>query len=68
MKKIILSDEEYNTLIEELVSLLSYKWSDLSLPSEDCGTKTIEMIKDNTYNLEEEENQEYDPLYPCGPI
>jgi len=46
MKQIILTDEEYVILIDELQSLWSYHWNDDKIHADDCGSKILGIIED----------------------
>ena len=53
MKKLILSDEEFEQLLTELQSLESYHWNDDRYHANDCGSKVVstieEKVKDTTF-------------------
>jgi len=44
MKKIILTDKEYDILIEELQSLWSYHWNSERISADDCESKVLSII------------------------
>lgn len=46
MKKIILTDEEYDVLVDELQSLYSYHWNDDRIHANDCGSKILPIIEE----------------------
>lgn len=46
MKKIILTDEEYVILIDELQSLWNYHWNDDAIHADNCGSKILGIIDD----------------------
>jgi hypothetical protein len=45
MKKIILTDEEYEALVAELQSLYSYHWNDDTIHADNCGSKVLPIIE-----------------------
>jgi hypothetical protein len=45
MREIILTDEEFETLLDELRSLYGYHWNDDHIHAKDCGSKILEVIE-----------------------
>jgi len=43
--KIVLSEEDYQTLLSELSSLYNYHWNDDHIHANDCGSKVIDKIR-----------------------
>ena len=52
MKIIILSDEEYDLLEDELGSLYHYHWNDDHIHSDDCGSKALSIIREKIIEVE----------------
>jgi len=46
MKQIILTDEEYAILIDELQSLWHYHWGDDTIHADECGSYILDIIED----------------------
>jgi hypothetical protein len=46
--KITLSEEDYKVLLDELGSLHGYHWNDDHVHADDCGSKVIDQIRNNT--------------------
>ena len=44
-KQFTLTDEEYELLCSELVSLYNYHWNDDYIKADDCGSKVLPIIE-----------------------
>ena len=53
MKKIILSDEDFDTLLDELRQLYGYHWNDDHIHANDCGSKVLGIIEANVEDVTE---------------
>ena len=51
MKQIILTNEEYDILIDELQSLWSYHWNSERIHADDCGSKILGIIEDRVKEI-----------------
>lgn len=52
MKIIILSDEEYSLLEDELISLFNYDWNNDCIAAKDCGSKALTIIREKITEVE----------------
>ncbi len=48
MKVITLTDEQYNNLLDELNNLISYRWNDDSVHSDNCPSIALIHVINNT--------------------
>lgn len=55
MKMIILADEQYETLCNELASLEAYHWNDNSKHADACGSKILYELKEHSISEEEKD-------------
>lgn len=54
-KQIILTEEEYALLCEELGSLYNYHWNDEHIHANDCGSKVLGVIESRAEDCPEPE-------------
>lgn len=54
---LILTDEEYEILVEELRSLFHYHWLDDHIHADDCGSKVLGVVESRAEDLEEESDR-----------
>lgn len=45
MKTLVLTDEEFELLTNELHSLYGYHWNDDSIHAKDCGSKALSVVE-----------------------
>lgn len=65
MKKITLTDEQYNKLIEELESLQGYHWSDDSIHADNCGSVSLPIITAATEDVDEKKLERQVKVLGC---
>lgn len=49
VKVIVLNDDDYQTLLSELQSLYNYHWNDDNIHADNCGSKVVGLIEQNTF-------------------
>ena len=52
MKNLILTDEEYDMLVNELSSLSGYHWNDDRIHADDCGSKILDVIASKVEDIQ----------------
>ncbi len=59
MKTFILTDEQWDKLETELISLHGYHWNDDHIHANDCGSQVLDILEDQVYAQKIQDSAEY---------